>query len=291
MLYRLNKLSFGTSKVEKVFDIDIDLNITYFLHINNFGYIFLVKDSHCIGYIDNRGNLKLPWLGDIGNCGSEDGTMPLFMFPSSICYSLDKTCYLLEKGGSQIRKIDMDSKYVFSILGSAEKDNLNKFFPKFDSICNFETSCDIDLYGNLYWSIRPLHRCLKMNSENHSVKNYVGNGKPLFGSASHLDACCLFNPCGIQCINKAIYIADSGNHCIRSIIEHSINVVFGHPLTRQLLNPSQIKFCKGLLYIKDGNMIYYYSFGDKNYGKIYESENLKFIETNSQRDLLMLEKI
>jgi len=290
MPYRLNKLSFGTSKVEKIFDIDTDLNITYFLHANNFGYIFLIKDSHCIGYIDNSGKLQLPWMGDIGNCGNEDGTIPLFMFPSSICYSKDKTLYLLESGGSQIRKIDIDSKYVCSILGSEEKNNLNKFFPKLDSICDFETSCDIDPYGNLYWSIKSLHRCLKMSSENYAIKNYVGSGKPSFGNASHLDACCLFNPEGVQCINKEVYIADSGNHCIRSVVENSINVVFGHPLKQYLSSPSQIKFCKGLLYIKDRNIIYYYSIGDKNHGKIYESENVKFIETNLQRDLLILEK-
>jgi len=285
------KLPFGTSKVEKLFDIDTDLIITHFLYVEGFGFLFLFRDSHCIGYIDGSNKFYMPWMGVVGVAGNNNTSVPTFEYPSSVCYMRNmKFCYLLEKGGSRIRRLDLGRHYVDPVLGESENYNLNSYFSKCSNRNLSETHCDADEYGNLYWSVRDLHRCFRMDSEFSTISNYVGNGRSNFGTSNNLSSYSLSHPRGVKCINKSLYIADCGNHCLREIIGRSVKIVLGHPLKSDLSSPSQIKYSNRIIYIKNDNQIHYIALNDKSNGVIYSSSNIDAIDVNSKRDLLILER-
>jgi len=288
MLYQLSKLSFGASKPEILFDIQIDFCITGLCHIPNKGFLFLFRDNHFIGFSDYRGNIKLPWMGIINERGNSEGTAPLFSYPSSVCYYPNlRRCFLIEDGGRVIKYLDMDSEYCGNVLTTGGS---QKYFSNIKSLGGTKTSCDVNRYGNLYWCIREMHRCFKMNADDNMVVNYAGNGKSGFGVSNSLDACLMSRPSGIKCIDDSVFISDEGNHCIRKIDGGVISVFAGHPLSEQNLSfPSQIKSINGIMYVLDGQHVKYISLNDKNIGIIYTSPNIVGIEVGSRKEVYILE--
>ncbi len=112
MYYKLSKLLLGTNSVENVFEIGVDMTITSMCHVNDFGFLFLFRDNHCVGYSDYKGKTVIPWMGQINERGDKEGTRPLFSYPSSLCYvPLLKKCFLIESGGTRIKSIEISSKY------------------------------------------------------------------------------------------------------------------------------------------------------------------------------------
>ena len=288
MSSRLCKIPFGTGKPDKLFDIDTDLVIRNFCHIDRFGFLFLFSDNHFIGFSDFKGHIVLPWMGEIDVTGNEDGTAPLFEYPSSICYfPASKSCYIIERGGLQIRHIEISSKYCSSMLLS---DSIGKYFSKFDGNKS-ETSCDVDVSGNIYWVVKGMHRGFRMNRDNNSATDYIGSGHPGFSVSNNLHFCLLSSPYGIKCIDGCIYISDTNNHCVRAIKDKAISIVMGHPLNSEILNtPSQLKLDANIMYVLDGHDIKYLSLKDKNIGKIYSSDNIIAFECN-KKELYVLEKV
>lgn len=289
MAYRMCKLSLGTGKLEPLFDIDTDFIITGMCHINEFGFLFLFRNNHCIGHVDSNGRFILPWMGFIDEKGDKEGTVPYLSFPSSICYDPNlKLCFLLEYGGIRLRTIDVLHKYCSNVYFS---DPFSIYFSKSNDIDQVETACDVDKYSNLYWVVKGLHRCFKKPYENSNVENFIGSGRSGFSISDNLNVCLLAKPCGIKCIDGSIYIADSSNHCIREIKNGVINVIFGNPLNEKLLSsPSQIKYNNGIMYVLDDKCIKYLSLNDKNNGIIHTSPNIVAIEVESRKGIYVLEK-
>ena len=96
MAYKLCKIPLGTSAISPIFDIDTDMAITGMYHIEGFGFVFLFRDHHCLGYADEKGKVVVPWLGKPNESGNRDGGSPLFQYPSSICYSENlRSCFFL----------------------------------------------------------------------------------------------------------------------------------------------------------------------------------------------------
>lgn len=289
MSYRMSKLSFGTSILTSVFDIQTDFLITGLCHIDEFGFLFLFRDHHCIGYSDYKGQFIMPWMGNIDQKGNTDGTLPLFNYPSSICYwpSL-KACYLFDSGGFKLKSIEINSKYCSNISLHGAFD---KYFSRAANTDLIETSCDINSHGDLYWVVKDLHRCFKKKMEDNIVHNYVGNGRSGFSVSNNLGLCSFSYPSGLKCINDSIYISDEGNHCVREINNNVVKIVVGHPLNDKILfSPSQIVYGNGIIYVLDKGNIKYLSLKDQNNGLIYSSPNIVAIEIN-KKDLYVLERV
>jgi hypothetical protein len=154
-----------------------------------------------------------------------------------------------------------------------------------------DTSCDIDNDGNFYWTIKDLHRCLKMNVRHNAVENFVGNGRSDFSVVNNLNLCSLSNPSGIKCVGSSVYLADGSNHCIREIKDKAISMVLGNPLKNDILgSPSQIKHYNNVLYILDENRVKYIALNDKSFGTLYAASRIVAIENGLKRDLYILEQ-
>jgi len=289
MPYRMSKLSFGSSVLDPIFDINTDLEITGLCHVDKFGFLFLFRDHHCMGYSDYKGKITLPWMGVIDQKGDKEGTCPLFDHPSSICYWPHlKTCYLLEAGGSKLKSIEMGSKYCGKIN---LQDSYKRYFSKIDNVELMETACDVNAYGDLYWVVKNLHRCFKKKMENNMVENYIGNGHAGFSISNNLSVCLLSSPSGIKCLNNMIYISDSGNRCIREVNGGIIRLVMGNPLNEKILSfPSKIVINNSIIYVLDKYDIKYLSLNDKNNGLILSFQNIVAIESGARKDIYVLER-
>ena len=289
MSYKLSKLPFGTSKPEKLFDIDTDFTITGMCHIEKFGFLFLFRDNHFIAHFDYKGKASLPWMGIVNEKGDHDGEFSLCSSPSSICYyPAMKRCFLLEAGGSKIRFIDIESKYCGGITLSPD---FQRYFSKVLSVDKIETACDVDKYGNLYWTVKDLHRCFKKERDDNRIINYVGNGRSGFAVSNDMNSCLLSNPSGIKCVENLVYISDGANHCIRKVNGNIISIAAGNPTNEQILSfPSQIVHNNGIMYVLDKTHIKYLALKDLiDTGTIYTSPNIVAIEGNIKKDIYVLE--
>jgi hypothetical protein len=262
--------------------------ITAMCHVNDFGFLFLFRNNHCIGYSDYKGQMMIPWMGQVNTKGDKEGTKPLFDHPSSICYApLMKKCCLIEAGGTKIKSLEISSKYCTKM---SLTNSFQKYFSRMSSVNLINTSCDIDNDGNLYWAIRELHRCLKLNSRHSIVENFVGNGHSNFSVVNDLGLCSLSSPSGIKCVGSNVYLADEGNHCIRAIKDGEISMVLGSPLNDNILDsPSQVKCHSNVLYVVDKNKVKYIALSDKSFGTLYTASQIVAIENGPKRDLYILE--
>lgn len=290
MLYKLHSLTLGTSVLKKIFEINIQFNISRICHIDKFGFLLLFKEHHFIGYSDYKGKLTIPWSGNINESGDNYGSSPSFNHPSSICYSKGQnTCFIVESGGTRIKSIELNSKYCNRI---ALSNNIDTLFSKVRSKENIVTSCDIDKRGCLYWVASDVNRCFKKEYEDNMATSYVGNGRSGFAVSHDLSHCLLSKPCGIKYLNDKLYIAESGNNCIREIGK-SVTAILGGPLNEVIYNPTQIKSIGNLLIFLDRDGIKYYSLGDKNNGLLYKANNIISIDVvnESKKELYVLEEI
>ena len=294
MSYKICNLTLGTSAVELLFNIPTKLDITEMIYIKDFGFLFLLKNHHCLGFSDIKGNIQIPWMGNVGIMGEIEGTVPLFKYPSSICYDkTTKSCFLIENGGSKVRSIDLQSLYCRNV---ALPNNFWNYFEKTPSILKTDTYCSVDDHGNLFWTVKDLHRCFIKSRGNNLVHNYIGTGRVGFTVSSNMNECLMSNPCGIKCNKGSVYISDNGNFSIREIKGegeriNSVELFWGHPMNSRILSsPTQIKIMNDIMYILDSSSIKYFTIKDKSNGIIYSSPNIVSIDVGIKKNLYILEK-
>jgi len=295
MNYKLSKLQLGTNKVDCILEFSSLFKITEFCYIDGFGYILLFKDQHCLGLIDSKNKFIFPWAGELNIHGHYDSTAPLFEYPSSICYSDKvKKAFIIENGGMRIREIDINPFYTSSVFGIAVEKKMEKYFENFESIKDVNTSCCTDNNGNIYWTVRELNRCFKYNFSHSDFEEYMGNGKYGFSIASNFRSSLISLPSGLLHLGDSIYIADTGNHCIRE----EAKIIIGSPsrygykddlgIDSILNSPTKIISLKKILCFIDIDKIRYYSLADKLVGTLYKSPYIVSIESN-KKDLIILE--
>ena len=289
MSYRLNTISFGTGKKSSIFDIDIPYDVYDFCYIKDFGYLFVLRDNHCVSRMEYNGKLTLDWIGSVNKVGLKDGigNRALLDHPSSICFLPSKRqCFLIEKGGASVRCVNTDDGCIYQLLGSAVKTELATRMDKFN-ISKFRTASCVDRYGKIYWSVDEINQCYQYN--NGEAGCFLVNGVYAYSVASKINRSYISKPSGIACVKDVIYIADTGNYCIREITKNVIRLVTGNP-TENILNPLMLKYAKGLLYFIDGHSVKYTSVSGDNIGTIYESHNIVSIDIDENKSLMVLEK-
>jgi hypothetical protein len=294
MPYKLCNITLGTSAVSPLFNINTQLDITGMIHINGWGFLLLFKNHHCLGRVDPYGSVQIPWMGNVGVMGDIEGTAPLFKYPSSVCYEENtRSCFLIEAGGSKIRQIDLQSLYCRNV---ALPNNFWDYFVKTPSILKTDTSCDVDNHGNLYWTVKDLHRCFMKSRSNNVIHNYIGTGRSGFTVSSSIKDCLMSKPSCVKYCEKSIYLSDTGNYCIRETNGEgdqidTINLMWGHPANDHILShPTQIKYMNGIMYVLDGENIKYFVIKDKSNGIVYSSPNIISFDIESKKNLYVLEK-
>lgn len=301
MNYKLFKLQLGTSRLVSIMEFQSPFEITEFCYIEGYGFILLFKSHHCLGHIDKSNKLVFPLAGEPGVAGHRDSTNPLFEFPSSVCYSdFLKKVFIIEKGGARIREIEVDPFYGSSVFGRAVEKKMEVYFANLGNISGITTFCCIDDGDNIYWSVRELNRCFKYNFALSDFEPYVGNGRYGFSISSDFHSSIISSPSGMLYGDGHVFIADSGNHCLRDANNNKFNVVAGYPCragyrddlgTHALLdNPTKMVILKNLICFMDINRVRYYTLSDHSVGTLYNSPHLVSIESD-EKDLWILEKV
>jgi hypothetical protein len=291
--YRLVKNSLGTNQRDILANIDLPEDISDFCFIPDFGYLFVLKNNHCISFLDLEGNFTKEWLGGFGENGYKDGSNKYarLNYPSSICYSEEsKKAYLIEEGGASLRSIDLSLVYIRYLLGRDVISKLRQYISKF-SLDGIYTSCCTSKFNTVYWTSDKLNRCFKFKQG--EVQVILGDGRCGYSVSSDICSSRLYNPSGIFVSGKFVYVADKGNHCIRELTEGEngrLRLFKGTPVETNIIDaPTHLKSYKGLFYCLDNNKVKYFSSSGNEDGVVYEGDNVVGIELQG-RNLLILEK-
>jgi len=288
MSYKISKLSYGTSKPSLILKIDCDLEISDICYADSVGFILSLPKHHCIGKVSN-GKVEIPWIGQMNQSGAKDGYLVKLDYPSSVYYlKSHNLCFVIESGGSKIRKIQLWNRHAIALLGKNSHDKTKSFFANIKNVGNLKTDCGIDSRGNIYWVVDGLNRCFKYDVGLGDVVNYVGDGRSGFTVSNSLRNCRLSGPRGVFVDNKSIYISDTKNRCIRKVENDVTSIAVGDPLKNTIL-PSKIRGCRNVLYFINGQEIRYAA--NNNTGILYGSEGIISIDVDDDKNIYILEKV
>jgi len=291
MSYQLIKNKFGTSNKEVISDINIQENIHDFCYIADFGYIFVLRDNHCLAHLNKEGSFVFPWIGDINKDGKRDGKGKhvRLSYPSSIAYckGLNK-CFLVERGGCGLRDINLNNNYVSSPIGTSSVKKMEALISKFDP-SEIKTTACVNSMAQVYWTIDVINKGFFFNQGD--VRFWIGSGKQGYSVCSRVKYFSFNRPEGLAISKNRIYLADTGNHCIREIMKDKIRLVAGDPEGKGFIKkPSCLQIRSDRLYFIDGDEVKYYSVSNGSGGVLYSSKNIISIAVDEHENLLILEK-
>lgn len=295
MNYKLSMFHLGTGKIELITNFSTPFEITEICFVNDFGYILLFKNQHCLGLLNKKNSFVFPWGGVPNQAGYRDSTLPLFDSPSSACYcKRTNHVYVVEKGGVRIRKLDLEPFYGSSVFGNTVQNRMSNCMQNFKDLQGVFTSCCVDGQGDIYWSIKEINRVFKYKFGISDFEYYMGTGKSGFSISSNKKTSLISSPSSILCNGDSVYISDSGNNCIRE----GVRVVVGCPNKdgdvngdgiKSVLNyPTKMIVVKNLICFIDKDKIKYYSLKDKTVETLYSSPNIAFIESD-MKNLIIVE--
>eukprot|EP00735_Rhodelphis_limneticus_P008819 TRINITY_DN2301_c0_g1::TRINITY_DN2301_c0_g1_i1::g.6896::m.6896 TRINITY_DN2301_c0_g1::TRINITY_DN2301_c0_g1_i1::g.6896 ORF type:complete len:513 (+),score=217.50,sp/Q8VZ10/SOQ1_ARATH/29.54/7e-20,sp/Q8VZ10/SOQ1_ARATH/29.39/1e-16,sp/Q8VZ10/SOQ1_ARATH/32.88/6e-08,NHL/PF01436.16/8e-09,NHL/PF01436.16/0.019,NHL/PF01436.16/2.3e-08,NHL/PF01436.16/0.017,NHL/PF01436.16/0.006,BTB/PF00651.26/2.8e-22,SGL/PF08450.7/0.0056,SGL/PF08450.7/4.5e-06,SGL/PF08450.7/1e+02,DUF839/PF05787.8/0.00097,DUF839/PF05787.8/1.1e+0 len=150
-----------------------------------------------------------------GQKGYQDGPANMAMFnnPTGIALDGEGNIFVADSGNHRIRKITSDGTVsTFSGTGNASYTNGNLTTAEYNTPVDLAFAAD----STLYIVDSANHRIRKVTTDGN-VNTIAGSGKP--GKTDGFMTGASFNePKGIAIADDGtIYVADSGNHCIRQI--------------------------------------------------------------------------
>lgn len=137
-----------------------------------------------------------------------------FMEPTGIALATDDTLYIVESAKNRICKITVDG--VMTFIGDGT-DGLTDG-PAMNSQFNNPRGLTINTATNELFVADTNNHCIRKINENGDVSTLAGDGMPGLSDGTFLDA--QFNfPQGLSYdkISDNLYVADTGNHCIKKL--------------------------------------------------------------------------
>ena len=290
--YKLHLKNLLIDNEEELSEINVgfEINDICFIEDKNF-FIFACKDDDGLGMILKDGTVIYPWLKISNKRVNLDR-------PSAITYN-NRTgiLWVIEDNGKNYKRVEVGSK---TLLKGIDESSISKLKPLF-SKQNKEgvVSCCSD-GETIYSSHSLMNMCFQ--SESLKAKVFFGNGKSGFASANKAEGCRISNPQGICFAKNKIYLADSGNNCIRQIEGDNDKIISGFPCekgdldgngTKSRLNfPKGIKSNKKFLVFIDGNKVKQVKLENYDTQTIDIRDNeVAHIETIGEHTLAILERI
>jgi len=283
--YSLFKKKLGTNTVELVKKLEIKDSIIDFCYIDGLGFVFIHGNS--IGYLDITGNFN-PYFIRGQNLNN----------PISLCYSkYHSTCFVFDNNGKGIKYFKHSIPDLIPFLGSVYQSKLDKLFPNTDlDIKNIKVEGAQALNGDMFLVNGYLNKCFCFSES--EFYDFTGSNKEGYSSSNDLLNCSFSNPQGIAYYMKALYIADTGNHCIRKIENGNVKLIAGHPLeygdrdglNSLLQSPLKIRVKGGIGCFIDNDKIKHMVLSTGKIGIAYESNNIISIELDSEKNLYILEE-
>jgi thiol-disulfide isomerase/thioredoxin len=199
-----------------------------------------------------------------GEKGRNDGDFKnaTFFRPQGLVFDPQINClYLADTENHLIRKIDLSSEQVITILGTGEQGNYTiKGGQGTDVALNSPWDLTI-LDKFLYITMAGSHQIWRMNLQNYEAQVYAGSGREDITDGPRLNAA-LAQPSGITTDGENIYFADSEVSAVRKIENDTVETIIGVGLfdfgdidgyypDARLQHPIGIFYHHGFLYVAD----------------------------------------
>jgi len=278
MSFKIIKQKFGTSAKTTIFELETEIKVNDFCFVGERGFVVAMDNG--VALLTPQNIFESSWVKNINN-------------PKAITFNKRTKMFYVVERCSVVKKFNLDSLNVTEVMGRKNKEDFNKYFSKMreEDKENSIVDCSVDR-GQVYVVNNNINRCLNISSSTSKV--LVGDGRRGFSIASKLEACRLNKPNGVCCYDGDIYIADTGNSCVRRISKGKIKTVLGQPGKKgELLSePSKMVIKDGLLYFIDGNRINYSSLNTDDIGTLYKSEErIVSLDVDDDKFLYILKEI
>lgn len=239
--------------------------------------IFFIHDFF-IGYVNIKDidDKNVYWSGRANISNNNSIENACYFNPSSICCS-GNNLLIVENGGKQIRKIDINGNFVSSIIKGTDLSIMNNL----KDIKNDCKTSITTLDNKIYWCSSSLNMCFEYSDG--KTTRYIGNGK--YGDIifNKREDCLLNSPEGILCYKNEIYISDTKNKCIKKTINNGLKV-----LLTNLNSPKKIKNIYNNIIFIDGNDIKMINKDTSTNISMYNSNDTLYI-TGNENKLYILE--
>lgn len=286
MRYGLYKKKLGVLSGTLVKEFKSENEIKDFVFLDKQGFYF-ITDSPFISYLDMDGKFKESFA-----VLSLDKYK---LLPTSIVKNAsNRFMYVILGFGYDIVEIENLNSVGLSrsLFGRTTKLEVDRLFSKCPKVGDFFISADIDAEGNIYISNSITNSCYKYNRD--TLLKFAGGDKRGFATSNVLEKCLFDTPMGICCCGESIYVADSGNKCIRVIKGGRTFIACGGKVGNdsvKICKPCLLRASNNIIYYIDGDRIMYLTISNNFIGQIHQSKNLVSIATSSDRSIFYLETL
>ena len=147
--------------------------------------------------------------------------LPQFNQPSGIAFASGRGYYVADSGNNCIRQISLDGTTVSTVAGNGQPGfvddvGISAYFHNPQGMC-VDITTDSE-FPKIYVTDTGNHCVRKYDTEDNSVTTLAGNGTP--GYVNDIGSAARFHsPVGIafDSTSGLLYVADTGNHTIRSV--------------------------------------------------------------------------
>ncbi len=288
MQYTIFRKTFGTKQIIKFCELNTENPISDILWIEDLGIVY--TSNNLLGLIAVDGEHFDQWKGDVESEVAKDGSNPSFGYLSGLSYSSrNKTIYVGEDGGRDVRVVDISDNYTSSLFQGNNRVVVDNVLRKINK--NTDVYIASDKRNNVFLAYPSIRKCFCFS--NCELKHVLGDGKCRFANGTDTFCTSIGSPSGIVSNENEIYIADSFCGVIRKLNGKEVNVLCGNPKESVFERPSKLLIQKNSLYILCKNSIRMFSFATGIIGKVsvYESDKILNITNDNSNGLYILEGV
>jgi hypothetical protein len=227
--------------------------------------LLYIADSgnHCIRRIDTAASTITTFAGTAGVPGySGDGgpaAAATLRFPYGVLFDASENLLISDTSNNVIRRVDMATNIITTFAGTGTAGYSGDGGPATAATFRRPQGLAMDNFGFIYVADTSNNVVRKILVDTGDIVTAAGNGTPGWSGDNGLaTAAQLRDPVGlgINHLNNELYIADSGNHCIRRVDaiagfiltlagapeEPGFSGDGGPPAAAQLFDPVQVVF-------------------------------------------------
>jgi sugar lactone lactonase YvrE len=150
---------------------------------------------------------------------------PLFG-PADLSRDRAGNTYIADTENHRIRKVDGDTGIITTVAGNGTPDYAGDGWPATEAALNEPEDVFVDAAGNIFIADTENHRIRRVDHETGIIDTVAGTGSKGFaGDGGWATWAEIAEPEGVFVDDSGnIYIADTGNHCIRKVDAETANI-------------------------------------------------------------------